>query len=99
MEFPWRRSANNMVEALHYKMKHQVLPKDGFKNYEEVVAKLPDYVAAYNHMPHDRLNGGTPNEIFIGIFPNAEKRAMEIKAATVKRVEQNKQLNCCKLFP
>jgi hypothetical protein len=34
------------METLHYNMIHQVLPKAGFKNYEEVVAKLPLYVAA-----------------------------------------------------
>jgi putative transposase len=90
--------ANNMVEALHYKMKHQVLPKAGFKNYEEVVAQLPMYVAAYNQMPHDRLNGATPQEIYTGILSNVEKRAAEIKAAAVDRVEKNKQFNCCHLL-
>jgi putative transposase len=90
--------ANNMVEALHYKMKYQVLPKAGFKNYEEVVTKLPLYVAAYNQMPHDRLNGGTPHEIYNGIMPNIQNRAVEIKTAAFKRLEQNKLFNCCLLL-
>jgi putative transposase len=87
--------ANNMVEALHYKMKYQVLPKTGFKNYEEVVAKLPSFVAAYNQMPHDSLSGGTPEEIYVGIKPDLEKRSIELKAASIKRLDQNKQFNCC----
>jgi putative transposase len=90
--------ANNMVEALHYKMKYQVLPKAGFKNYEEVVAKLPLYVAAYNQMPHDRLNGGTPQEIYTAILPDAAKRIAAIKAAAVMRLDKNRQFNCCSLL-
>jgi hypothetical protein len=49
-------------------------------------------------MPHDKLNGGTPQEIYTGIMPNIEKRAVEIKAAAFKRLEQNKQFNCCRLM-
>jgi hypothetical protein len=90
--------ANNMEEALHYKMKYQVLPKAGFRNYEEVNAQLPLYVAAYNQMPHDRLNGATPQEIYGGILPDAAKRFAEIRAAAVTRLEKNKQFNCCHLL-
>jgi putative transposase len=90
--------ANNMVEALHYKIKYQVLPKAGFKNYEEVVAQLPMYIAAYNQMPHDRLNGGTPQEIYDGILPNVEKRVAELKAAAVNKPKKNKQFNCCQFL-
>jgi hypothetical protein len=56
------------------------------------------YVAAYNQMPHDRLNVATPQEIYDGILPDATKRFAEIEAAAVNRLEKNKQFNCCRLL-
>jgi putative transposase len=87
--------ANNMVEALHYKIKHQIFPKDGFDCFDSVVTKLPGLVNAYNAMPHNSLNGGTPNEIFNGVFPDLVKRFEGLKNAGVVRLKFNKGLGCC----
>jgi putative transposase len=87
--------ANNIVEALHYKMKYQVLPKDGFDCFNSVFKTLPGYVELYNNMPHDSLHGCTPNEAFAGILPDFKTRLLQLKHAAAVRLNYNKEFNCC----
>jgi putative transposase len=89
--------ANNMIEALHYKIKHQIFPKDGFESFDTVVAKLPSLVKLYNTMPHDSLMGATPNDIFDGILPDINKRKKQLIVAKKIRLNANKEFACCKI--
>ncbi len=87
--------ANNMVEALHHKIKHQIFPKEGFDCYNSIVHTLPRLVETYNAMPHDSLHGGTPDEVFVGILPDAAKRFEDLKNAAAVRLSFNKGFGCC----
>ncbi len=87
--------ANNVVEALHHKIKHQIFPKEGFDCFNSIVHALPHLVETYNAMPHDSLHGGTPDEVFAGVFPDAARRFEQLKNAAVVRLSFNKGFSCC----
>jgi putative transposase len=87
--------ANNIVEALHKKIKDQVLQGRRFTDINSLRAYLKEAIDIYNSMPHDFLFGYTPLEVWNGTIPQKGRFASKIKDATTLRKKSNQQLKCC----
>lgn len=87
--------ANNIVEALHKKIKDQVLQAKNFTNINTLRTYLKEAITIYNNMPHDSLYGYTPLEVWKGDIPDKGRFMEQIKEVVISRRKSNQQYLCC----
>jgi len=68
--------------------------KQGFTNFEEISNKLGSFVDDYNNRPHSVLKL-SPNEVANGKTFDTNKYREKLKAARIKRIEENKACDKC----
>lgn len=87
--------SNSMIEAANKNLKYRFLYHMPIANFNDLCRCVPEAINDFNNRPHDVLGGLTPLEVLNGKITDKNAEAVYRKAATIKRIAQNKQQQCC----
>ena len=87
--------SNSMVEAVNRVVKYQFLFHRDIASFNTLDRYLQECIPDFNtKRPHYGLHGNTPEQVLNGNYLDWERLSSQMKAARVRRMEENRKSSC-----